>query len=164
MGPPLPGFRVWVFGVWAFWVQKIWPEGSAPSPKLGCLAQVGHDRGPAGWGAQKCCAFFPSPTTIFFLSSLSWGSSRGILVVFLKAGVSLDSPRTPNVHILGPHRFRHHQNSTRRPQEREKKERKLWWESEKKAKIWAVLVEGGPGRGRSWERASPLHSLPQSPK
>ena len=26
VGSPLPGFRVWVFGVWAFWVQKIWPK------------------------------------------------------------------------------------------------------------------------------------------
>ena len=33
------------------------------------------------WG-PKFRAFFPSPTTIFFLSSLSWGSFRGILVVF----------------------------------------------------------------------------------
>ena len=34
----------------------------------------------------KCLSFFPSPATIFILSSLSWVSSRGILVVFLKAG------------------------------------------------------------------------------
>ena len=30
----------------------------------------------------KFYAFFPSPATIFILSSLFWGSSRGILVVF----------------------------------------------------------------------------------
>ena len=31
-------------------------------------------------------ALFSLPTTNFFLSSLSWGSFRGILVMFLKAG------------------------------------------------------------------------------
>ena len=44
--------------------------------------------GPKGWGpeggAQNFALFFPSPATIFFLSSLSWGSFRGILVGFLK--------------------------------------------------------------------------------
>ena len=41
---------------------------------------------------------------------------------FGAAGASHDSPRTPNVNISGPWRFKHHQNSTRRPQERRKKE------------------------------------------
>ena len=43
--------------------------------------------GPPSAGPPKISRFFfPSPTTIFFLSSLSYKSSRGILVVFLKAG------------------------------------------------------------------------------
>ena len=38
-------------------------------------------------------------------------------------GASDDSPRNPNVHISGPRRFKHHQNSTKRPpRERRKKE------------------------------------------
>ena len=36
-------------------------------------------------------------------------------------GLAHDSPRTPNVHISGPRRFKHHQNSTRKPPEREEK-------------------------------------------
>ena len=40
------------------------------------------------------------------------------------AGASHDSPRTPNVHISGTWRFKHHQNSTKRPpRERTKKEK-----------------------------------------
>ena len=50
--------------------------------------------------------FFPSPATIFILSSLSWGSSCGILVVFLKRrgpemctfgvlGLSCETPAAP---------------------------------------------------------------------
>ena len=41
------------------------------------------------------------------------------------AGASHDSPRTPNVHISGPRRFKHHQNSTKRPQERGRKEERI---------------------------------------
>ena len=49
----------------------------------------GEGWGPEGWGPEFLgpnisCFFFPSPATIFILSSLSWGSFRGILVVFLK--------------------------------------------------------------------------------
>ena len=35
---------------------------------------------------QNFALFFPSPATIFILSSPSWGSSRGISVMVLKAG------------------------------------------------------------------------------
>ena len=54
---------------------------------------------------------------------------RKISVLFLlclvAARASHDSPRTPNVHISGPRRFKHHQNSTKGPPgERRKKERK----------------------------------------
>ena len=38
------------------------------------------------WTPQNFALFYPSPATVFILSSLSWGSFRGILVVFLKAG------------------------------------------------------------------------------
>ena len=37
-------------------------------------------------------AFFPSLATMFLLSSLSWGSSRGILVVY-------EAPESSNVHV-----------------------------------------------------------------
>ena len=84
--------------------------------------------GPEGWGAQNFAFFFPSPATMFILSSLSWGSSRGILVAFLNAGALKCSrlefsgcrvkprrpqsrrgftrqPESPNVHISGPRPF-----------------------------------------------------------
>ena len=44
------------------------------------------------------------------------------------AGASHHNPRTPNVHISGPHHFKHHQKSTRRHPEREKKRK---WERER---------------------------------
>ena len=57
---------------------------------------------------------------------------------FGAAGASHNSPRTPNVHISGPRRFKHHQNSTRRPPR--KNERKLCWEREKKREILITVV------------------------
>ena len=44
----------------------------------------GFHRVAKGWGptGPKISCFFPSPATIFLLSSLSWGSSRSFLVVF----------------------------------------------------------------------------------
>ena len=38
-------------------------------------------------------------------------------------GLAHDSPRTPHVHISGPRRFKHHQNSTKGPQERERRKK-----------------------------------------
>ena len=54
-------------------------------------------------------------------STFSWVRPR--FGGFGAAGASHDNPRTPNVHISGPRRFKHHQNSTKGPQkERKKKE------------------------------------------
>ena len=52
-------------------------------------------------------------------------------------GVSHDSPRTPNVHT-GPQHFKHHQNSTRRPPEREEKNEFCGGTGKKKARHPAV--------------------------
>ena len=76
--------------------------------------------GPGGWGPEewgpvegpKFRAFFPPPATIFILSSLLWGSSRGILVVFEGArdlkcarlefsGCSVKSRRPQNLMTIG---------------------------------------------------------------
>ena len=54
------------------------------------------------------------------------------------AGVSHDSPRTPNVHISGSRCFKHHQNSTRRHPERDRKN------------------ENGSGRGKKARNFGPL--------
>ena len=56
---------------------------------------------------------------------------------FGAAGASLNSQRTPNVHICGLRRFKHHQNSTRRPPGREKSENGSG-RGGKNAKFWAL--------------------------
>ena len=66
-----------------------WGPGGVGAPEGWGPRRVGARRGggPEGWGpgevgAQNFALFFPSPTGNFVLSSLSGGSSRGILVVF----------------------------------------------------------------------------------
>ena len=110
--------------------------------------------------------FFPPPATFFILLSLGVlslnfggvfeGRNPGMCTFGLSGcrvkrrrphqtgppGLAHDSPRTPNVHISGPRRFKHHQNSTNGPQEK-KEERKLWREYGKKsAKFWAPHPSG----------------------
>ena len=71
-------------------------------------------------------------------------------------GLAHDSPRTPNVHISGPRRFKHHQNSTQGSQEREKEERKLWRRSEKKARNFGLPTLRGPTlRSATFSRFGP---------
>ena len=67
--------------------QKGWaPQGGAPQvwPRRVGPQRVGPQRvgrGGGGEGRGKISRFlFPSPATIFFLSSLYWMSFRGILV------------------------------------------------------------------------------------
>ena len=55
-------------------------------------------------------------------------------------------PKSPNVHIRAPRRFKHHQNSTRRPPEREERVKIVAGEGRKRAKFWAVLGRMGPGK------------------
>ena len=61
----------WAPKEWSTEPRKMKPEGVWP-----------RSRGVPNGGRSKISLFFPSPATIFFLSSLSWGS-RGILVVGL---------------------------------------------------------------------------------
>ena len=89
----------------------------------------------------KIRSFFP-PAPIFALFVSLWGSSRGILVVFLKRrdpqmytfGLSGCRVTPPEFHTTAreiqtstfeaPGASKHHQNSMRRPPEREEKEKK----------------------------------------
>ena len=48
-----------------------------------------------------------------------WPQSQ-LMMGFGASGASHDSPRTPNVHISGPRRFKHHQNPTKDPKKRRK--------------------------------------------
>ena len=57
-------------------------------------------------------------------------------------GLAHDSPRTPNVHISGPLRFKHHQNSTRRPPERHRNSETVAGKGRKSAKFWAPNPSG----------------------
>ena len=79
--------------------------GHGPKPRKSGTRRVGARRvGPEGWGGPKIRAFFPSPATIFILSSLSWGSFVELGCCFLKAGgccgccgwVWLEWDSTPN--------------------------------------------------------------------
>ena len=71
---------------------------------------------------------------------------------------SHESPTTPNVHIRGSRRFKHHQNSTRRPPEREKKNENEGREKEKNAKFWAPHPSGQHPSGP--HPSGPHSSLP----
>ena len=59
-------------------------------------------------------------------------------------GLAHDSPRTPNAHISLPRRFKHHQNSTKGPQERERRKNIVAGGGEKSAKFWAPPPFGAP--------------------
>ena len=54
---------------------------------------------------------------------------------------SHDSPRTPDVHISGPRRFKHHQNSTKGPQ-REKERKIVVGEGKKARNVWPPTLRG----------------------
>ena len=161
---PLPPSRLqwWANTVHARVGPEGWgPEGWEPNPRKGGA--------PKGGGAQNFAFFFPSPATIFFLSSLCWGSSRGILVFLKRRGRQMCmfsgcrvKPRRPpsrrgftqqpenskcahfrDPALQTPPKF--HERTPKR-----EKERKLWRErKKKKAKFWAVRRRGGPVEGRS---------------
>ena len=97
--------------------------------------------------AQNFALSFPSPATVFILSSLGgrfvefWGFGLSCHQTG-PPGLAHDSPRTPNVHISGPRRFKHHQNSTQGPQERERRKKIVAEEGKKSAKFWAPHPSG----------------------
>ena len=64
----------------------------------------------------------------------------------LSSGASRDNPRTPNVHISGPRRFKHHQNSTDQ-QEREKRMKTVAGEGKKERNFGPPALRGPTLRG-----------------
>ena len=83
------------------------------------------------------------------LAEVEIGRSRNCPVETDRAdGARTRQPGTPNVHISGPRRFKHHQNSTRRTPKREKEERTNCsaGRGKKRAKFWAVRRRAVPGR------------------
>ena len=106
----------------------------------------------------KISRVFFSPVTFFFLASLSWASSRGILVVFvglscetaeaLGAATLHTTARELQTCTLGDPAL---QNTTKIPREdpQEREERMNIVAGEGKNKFWAVLR-----RRAVWERAA----------
>ena len=161
------------------------PKGGGPKPRKVGPRRVGPGRvGPPRVGGPKFRAFFPPPpATIFFLSSLSWGSFRGILVGFLKRrgpemctfgvlGLSCASPggpvwccrrgftrqpESPNVHISGFRPSKHHQNSTKGPPRERRKNKNCGGRGEKKREILGGPAEGSGG-GAVWGRGPGEHT------
>ena len=88
----------------------------------------------------KFRSFFPSPATNFALSSLFFGG-------FGATKPSHDNPRTPNVHISGPWRFKHHQNSTKGPQKERRKKETCGGRGKKKREILGPPPFGAPPFG-----------------
>ena len=138
--------------------------GAPPDPPLRRTA-FPQDRPSAGL-SKFHVFFFPSPATVFFLSSLSWGSFRGILVVF--------ECRDPEMCTFGLSRrahfrvpaFKHHQNSTKGPlreRERRKKENCGGRREKKNVKFCAPHPSGpNPWGPHPW-RSHPSGPHPSGP-
>ena len=125
------------------WVG-VGPKGGGPK------GEAQRERGPKGGRAQNFALFFfplPLPFSLFFSLSL-WRSSRGILVVFLKAGkpwptqiARFDSSGVIWCELRRPHRRPQIHEKTLRER---KKERKWEPERETKSDILGGPAEGGP--------------------
>ena len=96
---------------------------------------------------------FPLPP-LFSFFHLSWVFSWNFGGVFETpaasgvACVSHDNPKTPNVHISGPGALqKHHQNSTRRPQESGRMNENSGRREKKNTKFWAPQQSGVPPFG-----------------
>ena len=101
--------------------------------------------------AQNFALFFSSPATCFFLSSLSWWSFRGILVVFLKAVAQTPPPplrKTPP-------------NSTKRPQVRDKRTRE---DPQKEKKRHDAVAGEGKKSSKFWASHPPAPPHPHPPE
>ena len=148
--------------VWVAWVLVSRYQSGVP-----CFDRPSRDR-PSPGPPKMSLFFFPSPAANFVLFfslwvffSLNFGGvfegrdpqmcTFGLSGCRVKPrrphqtgppGLAHDSPRTPNVHISGPRRIKHHQNSTRRPPEREEKNEFCGGRGKKSAKFWAPHPSG----------------------
>ena len=114
--------------------MPLWANVSAEGGTLNCEAPKGGR--PKGGRRPKISCFFPFPTTIFFLEAPAAPKPPGLH----------RHPKSPNVHISGPRRFK---NTTKIPlRERRKKEVR-----EKKNRNFGRSAGGGvrPNLGRTQE-------------
>ena len=146
-----------------------------PEPRKVGAPKVGAPKGwgPEGWEAQNFALFFPSLTGNFIHSSLSGGflvefwwclkrrdaqmCAFGVLWLSCEApaarsggatGVPHDNQRAQTCTFERPGLQKHHQNSTRRPPERDKKSEMVAGER-KKSEILGYPGEGPSGGGGS---------------
>ena len=132
--------------LWLLWLLLVWipldhPAPDHPPPDL-----------PFRRTAQNFALFFSLPLPFRFFSvslgvfSLNFG---GVFEGwrFWAARVSHDNPRTPNVHISAPRRFKHHQNSTGRHPERRKKSEMVAGEGKNKRYFGPPTLPGPTLRG-----------------
>ena len=87
--------------------------------------------------AQIFAFFFPSPATIFFLSSLSWGSFREILVVF-------EGRDNEMCTVQGPGASNNTKIPRKDPQEREEKKKIVTGEGKKARNFGPPTHPSGP--------------------
>ena len=84
---------------------------------------------PKGWEAQNFALFLPFPGLVG------------------PPGFHTTAREPKRAHFRALALQKHHQNSTRRPPEREEKNEFCGGRGEKRAKFWAVPGKGGPGKG-----------------
>ena len=101
---------------------------------------VGAARPPLRRTAQNSRFFSLSRNNFHFFFSLLGGPFRGIS----RRGFTRQ-PESPNVHNSRARRFKHHQNSTKRPPRERRKKEKLWaGEGKKKREILGLPPFGAP--------------------
>ena len=137
-----------LFGVACWWLLFVCVVGVFKI--FGPLSRPPSAGPPFPWTAQNFALLLsPAGKFVLFFSlcvlSLNFGvfeDRDAQMCTFglsgCRVGASHDNQRTPNAHIRTSRRFKHHQNSTRKPPEREERMKFLVGESKKKnAKFWA---------------------------
>ena len=109
---------------------------------------VVRPRFPSAGPSSKIPSFFSPALRIFrnFLPRLGPPKiCSGVLQAYTRE-CAIWGSRTPNAHISRRRRFKHHQNSMRRPQRERERENKSenweWGESKKNSKFWAPSPSG----------------------
>ena len=141
---PIQFWPIFLVSWWGPHPEKGWgPEGWGPE------GWGPEGWGPEGWGAQNFAFFFPSPATVFYSFSLSFGLFREFWWCLKRR-----DPQTCT--FEGPGLQKHHQNSTKRTKREGEKNKHFCGRGKKRAKFWAVRRRrvlrrgscgGGPGGG-----------------
>ena len=140
---PEPSLVITKFGQYQVWPHHLWPCLSETKFGLAKLTRIGV--------CFYCVFFFFSLLLFVFIDTSFFFFPGRRLPGHPPPGRPPpglhDNPRTPNVNISRPRRFKHHQNSTRRPQEREERKKNMWQDSEKKREFLGTPPFGAPPFG-----------------